>query len=425
MENSNPRSNNYSNVEGKAAFINDDSFTDAAIKKIRALAYYWFVQYNPFYFFSALCVLIGVYLISKDLNSIKWPFANLLLAAVLQLYELLLIVGGAVLFRFVNNYRPAVILVLIEILFFFDPTFEVEALSTSPPAGLLTIVAWVVLAAIKLSFLSWAFKLKADRAFLSLPVLGAVGLAGASKLMALGVVDREIVHLSATWYFAALIAIVLRTRPVAVCSMKLDGWGNIVLQRVIKTAWIVWAGIYLIHLLSWIGLFDLNLSLAHAAPFILLCPFISTKEGWTWAGSIGAIAASCALPQTISLTALMAALALIWAGSYTKNYRFWTGAVMAFYLSCWTIDLRGWPLPEPQLWLNAATAIVLLLMAWRLRIISPLSISLALALFQTGRYGKSLGTLGWGVLLLTIGFISLVIGVYLNWKWPKAVSKEQ
>ena len=30
--------------------------------------YYWFVQYNPFFFFSALCVLIGMYLVTTGLS---------------------------------------------------------------------------------------------------------------------------------------------------------------------------------------------------------------------------------------------------------------------------------------------------------------------------------------------------------------------
>ena len=89
-------------------------------EKLRKKLNYWFVQYNPLYFFSALCVLFGVFLISKGLPELDWRKGQSLLTAVMQFYEILLIAGAALLVRMAGQYRPAVILALIEIFFIFS-----------------------------------------------------------------------------------------------------------------------------------------------------------------------------------------------------------------------------------------------------------------------------------------------------------------
>ena len=62
------------------------------------LIHYWFVQYNPLFVFSALCVLGGVYFLALELDSNAvagtnrdWSLGQVFLFAVIQLYELLLI----------------------------------------------------------------------------------------------------------------------------------------------------------------------------------------------------------------------------------------------------------------------------------------------------------------------------------------------
>ena len=69
--------------------------------------YYWFVQYNPFFFFSALCVLIGMYLVTTGLSD--WYTGQLVLASVMNVYELCLILGAVLLFRVAGKRRPGVI----------------------------------------------------------------------------------------------------------------------------------------------------------------------------------------------------------------------------------------------------------------------------------------------------------------------------
>jgi len=41
-------------------------------ERFKKKLHYWFVQYNPLYFFSAFCVLLGVFLISQGLEELGW-----------------------------------------------------------------------------------------------------------------------------------------------------------------------------------------------------------------------------------------------------------------------------------------------------------------------------------------------------------------
>ena len=90
----------------------------------RRLLYRWFVEYNPLYFFSALCVLAGVLLVSRALPEAGLEGGRLILAGVVQLYELLLIGAAALLFRVAGQRRPAVMLAIVAIPFLFDWTFQ-------------------------------------------------------------------------------------------------------------------------------------------------------------------------------------------------------------------------------------------------------------------------------------------------------------
>ena len=67
--------------------------------RVRKLLHYWFVQYNPLYFFSALCVLLGMFLVTRELPPLNWRQGQLFISGVMQAYELILIAGAALLFR--------------------------------------------------------------------------------------------------------------------------------------------------------------------------------------------------------------------------------------------------------------------------------------------------------------------------------------
>lgn len=396
-----------------------NSYADIALRRFKGLLHYWFVQYNPLYFFSALSVLTGVYLVTVGLNDLGWHNERLILSAVIQAYELLLVAGTALLFRRAGQQRAAVILALMEVVFLFDCTFELEVISTVERGGWLMLAAWVALAALKLQLLVKALKLKPDKEALIIPVLGIAGLICSAKLLTITYIDKQTVHLLATWLLAILVAIYLWRRPAIACTQELDDWGQTVLRRALKSSWIVWAGFYLLHLLSWAALYDLPITLAHLTPFLLLTPLISTKEQTVWIGLLLALGSSVLHPHQLGFTASLVSTAFIVAGWQTGRYRLWNGAVLSFYVACWMVTAQPWYIPPPPLLLSVVTAITLFIIAWRVKVYSAWALGLVMLVLPAERYGKTLGVLGWGIVLLTAGFISLIVGIGVNWLLPQ------
>src|SRR4051794_33204172 len=83
----------------------------------------WFVQYNPLFTMSALCVLGGVLLLSRHLQTNN-DDVTLGLSFVVELYQWLLIGTAGLLFRRLNEHRPGVILGIIAVVFLVDPTLQ-------------------------------------------------------------------------------------------------------------------------------------------------------------------------------------------------------------------------------------------------------------------------------------------------------------
>jgi hypothetical protein len=90
------------------------------------------------------------------------------------------------------------------------------------------------------------------------------------------------------------------------------------------------------------------------------------------------------------------------------------GSVLAYYIAGWTFGWQQWPLPEINIWLSLMTAVILILMAWRLKLPVAL-LPLIAGLYPVVKGLRSLNEFGWGILLLAIGFITLIIGVAINW----------
>jgi hypothetical protein len=389
------------------------------IDRIRSLFHYWFVQYNPLYFFSAFCVLLGTFLVSNGLEGIDWETGQVVLNTVIQSYEVMLIVGAALLFRVANKHRPAVILGIMEIVFLFDPTFRTETIATLGTAELMASALWVVLLILKLIALAWVFKLKLSLETFVIVALAAVGMAGTPLFLALTSIDKGIVHLGATWYGAGLVALFLWVDPRVESKFELDKWGQTVLQRATKAAWMIWAGFYLYHLVAWSIPSSITLTLPHFAPIILLLPFCFENEISVWASGLGAIALTSAEPLTVTPTAMIVSMVFVLHGWHGRRYRLFVGAVLAIYLAAWTVGWQDWPLPEPELWLTVATATGLLAVAWRYQLPSGL-LGMVLTMLPLWKKLAPRDTLGWGILLLALGFLTLIVGVAVYWTQPRS-----
>lgn len=384
--------------------------------------YSWFVQYNPLYFFSALCVLSGMFLISRELTDLGWQQWQLLLAAIMQAYEILLIAGAAILFRLTAQYRPAVILGVMNLFFLFDCTFQTEIMTSLGSVSLTASIAWVAMIAFKVNALKWVFRLKVPILALVVPILAAIGVAGTPHLLYSGNFDKILVHMSATWYGVILLASILYVKPKIECNIRLHRWGQTVLRRVSKAALWMLGGFYMYHLITWEHMYAIPFTAAQAAPFFLFW-FLPKKEIWAWVGSILIVALSSVVPAAVSPASVIVGIAFGLKARQSKQYRFYVGTIIYVYFSLWTIGWQGGSLPEPKLWLNLATTVILLVLAWRLRLVSALLVvALVMLPGVKGLIPKS--PLQWGILILVAGFIALIAGVAINWSLRKYEPKD-
>jgi hypothetical protein len=125
----------------------------------------WFVQYNPLFTASAMCVLAGVLVLTRVIGS------GLVLTGVVELYQWLVIGTAALLYRRLLDHRPGVILGLIALVFLVDPTLQTSALASA--GDVVSLFVWVALFAIKLRALAWALCLRLSLSMQVVPVVGA------------------------------------------------------------------------------------------------------------------------------------------------------------------------------------------------------------------------------------------------------------
>ena len=401
---------------GPASFLSE---------KLREKLHYWFIQYNPLYFFSALCILFGVFLISKGLPELNWQKGQFLLTAVMQFYEILLIAGSALLVRIAGQYRPAVILALIEIFFLFDSTFRTEVIATFGRFGIMLSCGWVVMAAVKLAALAWVFRLKVSPVAFILPILAAAGIAGMPHVLELQHVDKSLIHSGAVWYGIILLSVVLQRRPNVSSALQLDDWGQTVLRRVGRTALAMWSGFYFFHLFMWIEMFRIPFHTAQIAPLFLLW-FLAKKDVWTWAGGLLTIVLTLSIPQAVSPAVLLVGIAFGLKSWRLRRNTFYPAAVLSLYGSVWALGWQGRGWPDPIIWLNMVTAVLLLVMAWRLRLVTAFPAALLVLLPGAGSLVPR-GSLQWGIFSTVIGFLSLIAGIIVNlyMKRPLPAQKEK
>jgi hypothetical protein len=369
------------------------------------------VRYNPLYFFSALCVLGGVFLVSRGLGP-RARDGRLALAVTVQVYELLLLAGAALLHRGARQTRPAVILAMVQVFFLFDWSFQTEFLAAA--GGPAAAGLWLALAVIKLAALAWIFRLQVSPKAMAVAGLGLAGLVFSPQLVMMSGDRAAGAHLAATWYAAALLALGLLLAPRVGTRDQLGTWGRTVLRRCLRAFWVAGAGFYLLHLAAWTVQFSVPLSPAHAVPLLLVSALTVRHEVAAWAAAAAALGVALLDPGTFAAApAGAAAITALCAWRLGKR-RLWAGTVLAAELALWTLSWSGGAFPEPVLWLHLAAALPLLVMAlcWSSAFFWAAT---AVAVLPLVREYAPTSALEWGVALLAVGFLALVAGVALNW----------
>src|SRR5688572_33432018 len=92
-----------------------------------------FIDYNPFYFLSACCMLLGIFVLNDSLDWSPLPQDHLLiLIATLDVYELALVVLAVVLLRR-GLLRDGMFLLFLEAFFLADAGFLNMEIFTADP----------------------------------------------------------------------------------------------------------------------------------------------------------------------------------------------------------------------------------------------------------------------------------------------------
>jgi hypothetical protein len=276
--------------------------------QIRAVLHRWFVQYNPLYFASALCILAGVFLVARELPPDALG-SKLGVAACTELYQLLL-VGGAVVLLRAGLKRPAAILGIAAFVFILDVAFNGERLMSF--MGLMSLepgmrarravpasLAFAALGPLKLLLLARVFRLRSAGG--TLAVAGAVIFAlpllpYVIELESTMVSTRQGLYLGLSWLAAPVLGWAFspsaRRWTSGWTEENPDPW---LTRRIAFVAPFIVSAMYFAHVLGWSSLSDLSLSMAQFAPCALVITVVSARrisadaaglaELLAWAGS--------------------------------------------------------------------------------------------------------------------------------------------
>ncbi|HVE40508.1 MAG TPA: hypothetical protein VNM14_11500 [Planctomycetota bacterium] len=281
----------------------------------RAILYRCFVEYNPLYFASSMCILAGVFLLAHALPREAWG-SKFGIVSSTEAYQFLLLAAAAILLR-AGLKRPAAILGLTALVFLLDAALNSERLlshvgliSLAPGMrarrAIPTSIALAVLGPIKLALLAVVFRLRGARA--PLAVTGVVLLALPLVPYLTEIVHptrRETVYLLSTWLGAPLLCWAFSPSARRWTSAWLADPREPRFRRIAALAPFLVASMFSVHGLVWSVISSLTLTPAHAAPFLLALTAIAAlrlssvgsgkAELVAWVGSGATLwAAACA-----------------------------------------------------------------------------------------------------------------------------------
>ena len=395
------------------------------------LIHYWFVEYNPLYFFSALCVLGGVYLLALELDGNTagatdrdWPLAQVFLFAVIQLYELLLIVAAGFLVHKVGSMRPAAILTLLEGVFLFDCTFRLETISHLGLVGTALSILWVILVPAKAWLLGRALRVDIPRTVFGLLAGAGAGLALMLQTLGMSDANQPMIILIATWWGAALFSIALISKPKIRWSASSGDACDDVCKRIAKSLLILLGGIYLYHVLNyvaWVGVDDGWVISPMIGTAFLMVALHRASEREIWiAIALSLLSSLIYFPVAFPMSVL-ATVVLLYRARQSENARFAVGAVLAGYFATSAFAWSGGQLPVPPIWSTVVAVSLLGYLAWKLREPTAVLALVVGGLLVAARYDFNPmvllpeSRLALGILLVAAGFLALTVGVWVNW----------
>lgn len=387
------------------------SATSSLAEADATLLYRWFILYNPLYIFSALCVLSGVYLLAEDLPGLG--AGQVILFAIIQAYELFVLAGAAFVHRQLGQTRPAVTLGVLALLFWFDPTLRTDGLATveglvGPAFSLL----WIALTTGKLWTVAWIFRLAAPIWYYGLLMLGPVMIAVDPYLMTVAGADRGHVLLTGGGLVVVFAALTHWLRPPITSRESLDAWGETVLKRATAALAGMWIGFAYMHMITWMGIYDIPWSARYLLPPFLLVLIMVKEEQVGWLSAAGFVL--FVRGHDVPLLSGLVALVLLGKAWFEGKRNFYVATMLLAYWGIWHLGYENEGLPEPKLWLNLFTAAGLLFAGWRFNLVLAFpGAALAMMPGITSLVPQDRRQLG--VLLVVLAFLTLGAGIAVTW----------
>ncbi|AKF03232.1 hypothetical protein DB32_000381 [Sandaracinus amylolyticus] len=409
---------------------------------LRALLHRWLFEHDPVYLLSAMLVLAGLWLVSRDMAEVA-ALGGLGVGMIAELYALALIGGAAFLWRR-HERRAAVMLALLAAIYQCDPTLQVELFSFVGPIGIAASGGWIVLFVVKLVALARALELRVSRSALIVPVIGALGLALLPQLFRGSALELR-TSLTMLWLFALGAAALWTSRRIeSVRGLDVRG------RRALTGTWALWAAGALAHVTYWCA--ELRVSPgALVAAATLLATRWAPREREVW-GIAGAALAGTMLiaPSQTWCVALMVACVLVlraWRAPDARvelvraprppyrsideqdvhelavgfapapqiaRRRLLVGALASVYLALWTFDHHVRGLPPHELVLDVALAVLCVIAARRWRAwtpLAPIALTSAHAAVERGWLVAPRGSFEWGAASIALGFALLAAGL--------------
>jgi hypothetical protein len=406
----------------------------------RAVLRHWFVRFNPLYFVSALCVLGGVFLVSRNLDGMD-PAAparpQILLFAVVQAYEALIIGGALFLVRRVGVVRPAVLLVLLEAVFLFDCTLRLESILLREPLRVAVTFAWLVLTVAKVWGLAMAMRVRLARRHYAAVLGAAAALAAMVHLLSHPSTSKLLILQVAAWLgaFVWLALDVTHTPPVSPLATTEEH--RVRAARCGRGAFRIATGAYFFHVWSYIALAtDSEVAWAAVLPqagtLFLRAALVRRRDVEIWGA--GVLLVCAALPAAIAVPYAFLLVSAVFA------YRVWrgarsglaTGAAVAAYSGIVLMGWTSWSQPLPALpafasWLTLALGLALASIGWRLRDRTAQALVAVGVVYGGGGFALRhlpRTEMGRGLLLLAAGFVVFLLGLAVNW-WLRADDAER
>lgn len=395
----------------------------------------WLNRYDPLPFFSALCVLVGVWLIAGDLGKEDWVAGKLWLILVTQAYELCLIAGVTLLVR-ADRLRTATVLGLLESFFLLDNVFNTQVMPHLEAFAWWTSSLWLALVVVKAEWLFRCLRLRIPRHLRIFLFVGATTVAFMPQIL------DDVMRTAGSLYLlvaqaglSLLAGLAWRAfldpegigsdlLTTAVVDLDPDGQGAErthltpeASRRVRRCGFGVlalWSLVILVHTISWWVVFDL-----HSSPLVTTLPFLAIlvaarSEGLLWCSGAWFLLVSVVRPSHPPMEFLQFDWAVLCIASYLmvrqgmelRIPRLAVPGILGLAGCLSHIGTQGSRL--------ALLFAFLALLGIALRFREPLAAAVVLVIAWVAIPKIAIGRMAWGVGALVAGFVTLAASVALQ-----------